>query len=130
MKPYYDHAGITIYHADALELLPVLCPVGLNPVDVVLADPPYGIDGARGGVNVQRAKGQYRASGWADTPRNVREVCVPVIEEAIEAVGRVAAGVPLFLKQLGGPAGAKRGGAEAVLDGCLHQQMPGGVVNR
>ena len=89
MKPYYDHAGITIYHGDALELLPALCPVGLNPVDVVLADPPYGIDGGRGGVNGQRAKGQYRASGWADTPNYVGEVCVPVIEKAIEAVGRV-----------------------------------------
>ena len=41
-----------------------------------------------------------------------------------------AAGVPLFLKQLGGPASAKRGGGKAVLDGCLHHQMPGGVVNR
>ena len=130
MKPYYDHAGITIYHGDALELLPALCPVGLNPVDVVLADPPYGIDGGRGGVNGQRAKGQYRASGWADTPNYVGEVCVPVIEKAIEAVGRVAAGVPLFLKQLGGPASAKRGGGEAVPDGFLHHQMPGGVVNR
>ena len=38
MKPYYEHAGITIYHGDCLEILP-----GLEPVDLVLTDPPYGI---------------------------------------------------------------------------------------
>ena len=30
MIPYYDHAGITIYHGDALDLLPALGPVGWN----------------------------------------------------------------------------------------------------
>ena len=36
MKPYYDHAGITIYHGDCRELLPHL-PAG----DLVLTDPLY-----------------------------------------------------------------------------------------
>ncbi len=36
MKPYYDHAGITIYHGDCREILP-----SLPPVDLVLTDPPY-----------------------------------------------------------------------------------------
>jgi len=36
MNPYYDHAGITIYHADCREVLP-----SLPPVDLVLTDPPY-----------------------------------------------------------------------------------------
>jgi site-specific DNA-methyltransferase (adenine-specific) len=35
-KPYYDHAGITIYHADCREILPEL-----PKVDLVLTDPPY-----------------------------------------------------------------------------------------
>lgn len=39
MKPYYDHAGITIYHGDCREILP-----HLTKVDLVLTDPPYGID--------------------------------------------------------------------------------------
>ena len=39
MKPYYDHAGITIYHGDCREVLREV----LRPVDVVLTDPPYGI---------------------------------------------------------------------------------------
>ena len=29
MKPYYDHAGITIYHGDCLEVLPSLAGVDL-----------------------------------------------------------------------------------------------------
>jgi len=37
MRPYYEHAGITIYHGDCREVLPIL-----EPVDLVLTDPPYG----------------------------------------------------------------------------------------
>lgn len=39
MKPYYEHKGITIYHGDCRELLP-----DIDKVDLVLTDPPYGID--------------------------------------------------------------------------------------
>lgn len=41
MKPYYDHNGITIYHADCRELLPWI--VKHYVVDLLLTDPPYGI---------------------------------------------------------------------------------------
>ncbi len=47
MNPYYEHAGITIYHGDCREVLPTL-----PKVDLVLTDPPYGISykhGARSG---------------------------------------------------------------------------------
>ena len=37
-KPYYDHAGITIYHGDCLDIMPYL-----EKVDLVLTDPPYGV---------------------------------------------------------------------------------------
>ena len=44
MKPYYEHAGITIYHGDCREILPSL------KADVVVTDPPYGTGCApRGG---------------------------------------------------------------------------------
>ena len=43
MKPYYDDGQITIYHGDCREILP-----SLEPVDLVLTDPPYGIDYASG----------------------------------------------------------------------------------
>lgn len=36
MKPYYSHAGITIYHADCRDVLPSMV------ADVVVTDPPYG----------------------------------------------------------------------------------------
>lgn len=37
MRPYYEQDGITIYHGDCRDVLP-----SLGPVDLVLADPPYG----------------------------------------------------------------------------------------
>ena len=36
MKPYYSHAGITIYHGDCREILPQL-----GRFDLLLTDPPY-----------------------------------------------------------------------------------------
>jgi site-specific DNA-methyltransferase (adenine-specific) len=39
MKPYYQDDSCTIYHGDCREILP-----GLEPVDLVLTDPPYGIN--------------------------------------------------------------------------------------
>ena len=39
LKPYYEHAGITIYHGDCRDLLPTLG----TSVDVVVTDPPYAI---------------------------------------------------------------------------------------
>ena len=38
MNPYYDHAGITIYHADCRDILP-----GIG-ADVLVTDPPYGVE--------------------------------------------------------------------------------------
>jgi site-specific DNA-methyltransferase (adenine-specific) len=55
MKPYYEHAGITIYCGDCREVLPQL-----PPVDLCLTDPPYGI-------------GEYYA-GWRDTEENLVEL--------------------------------------------------------
>ena len=45
MKPYFEdkQAGIVIYHGDCREILPTL-----EPVDLVLTDPPYGIKEAAG----------------------------------------------------------------------------------
>ncbi len=37
-KPYYSENGITIYHGDAMDIL-----LQIDPVDLVLTDPPYGI---------------------------------------------------------------------------------------
>ena len=39
MKPYYEHAGITLYHGDCREILPTL-----GRFDLLLTDPPYGYE--------------------------------------------------------------------------------------
>ena len=38
VKPYYKHAGITIYHGNCSEILPEI-----GKVDCLITDPPYGI---------------------------------------------------------------------------------------
>ena len=48
MQPYYNHTGITIYHGDCRDVLPTL-----EPVDLVIADPPYGIKKTRGAAPVE-----------------------------------------------------------------------------
>ena len=53
-KPYYEHEGITIYHGDCRDILPEL-----EPVDLVLTDPPYGIGyihGAETGIKTTASK--------------------------------------------------------------------------
>lgn len=42
MKPYYEHAGITIYHGDCREILPLL-----PKVDLVLTDPPWELNNSQ-----------------------------------------------------------------------------------
>jgi len=37
VRPYYEHAGITIYHGDCREILP-----GLE-AGLIVTDPPYGV---------------------------------------------------------------------------------------
>lgn len=45
MKEYYNHGGITIYHGDCRDILPLL-----PKVDLVLTDPPY--PGLKGGTKI------------------------------------------------------------------------------
>lgn len=51
LKPYYDDGnGIVIYHGDCREILP-----HLEPVDLVLTDPPYGINYVHGTIHIRNA---------------------------------------------------------------------------
>lgn len=66
MTPYYDHGGIQIYHGDCREILP-----GLGRFDLLLTDPPYGIDletdnstrAWRGGAKGWRTNTHERVAG-------------------------------------------------------------------
>ena len=42
-SPYYHDDSVTLYHGDALEIMP-----GLGRFDLVLTDPPYGISQDKG----------------------------------------------------------------------------------
>ena len=58
MKPYYDHAGIQIFHGDCREILPTL-----PKVDLVLTDPPYNVGIEYGsGTDDSKSEADYR--GW------------------------------------------------------------------
>jgi site-specific DNA-methyltransferase (adenine-specific) len=59
MKPYYEHAGISIYHGDCRELLPQL-----PAVDCVLMDPPYGLG--------------FKYLSYDDTPENLKRLVADV----------------------------------------------------
>lgn len=58
MKPYYDVEGITIYHGDALDVLPELSGIG-----GVVTDPPYSSGGAFRGDRIQNTVAKYVQSG-------------------------------------------------------------------
>ena len=55
MNPYYEDARVVLYHGDCREVLPHLA-----PVDLVLTDPPYGIQAD------EKAAASAGKAGWAD----------------------------------------------------------------
>jgi site-specific DNA-methyltransferase (adenine-specific) len=71
-KPYYEHAGITIYHGDCREILP-----SLPKVDLVLTSPPYGD---------MRDYGHHDRGEWLD----VISLIPPVLEAGGVLVWNVA----------------------------------------
>jgi len=60
LVPYYDRDGITIYHGDCREILPVL-----GRFDLLLTDPPYGMN-ALDGSRTTRRYGMARKGNWDD----------------------------------------------------------------
>jgi DNA modification methylase len=72
MKPYYEHAGITIYHGDWRDLaLPIL------GYDLLLTDPPYGLNEAAGKnksrTNLAVPK-DYGIDAWDSAPPSASDV--------------------------------------------------------
>lgn len=63
MTPYYQDDAVTIYHGDALEILPTLKG---SSIDLVVTDPPY-IIGAVSAGNMAT-----KAGGWGDMMNSAR----------------------------------------------------------
>jgi len=59
MTPYYEHAGITIYHGDCRELLPTI-----SGVNCTVTSPPYNTLGARVPIKPSGGFGSQRLGGW------------------------------------------------------------------
>jgi site-specific DNA-methyltransferase (adenine-specific) len=78
MKPYYQDNFCTIYHGDCRDILSVL-----GKVDLVLTDPPYGISGGPGNINIKRGKGKYN-SDFEDSTDYIKTVVVPIIKQCID----------------------------------------------
>lgn len=88
MKPYYEHAGICIYHGDCRDVLPLV------NADALVTDIPYGVnlgqhaaaaDGRPGHVLVKGPYGVYQ-----DTRENYLEIVVPAVKLALAMVRRGA----------------------------------------
>ncbi len=55
MTPYYEQDGITIYHGDCREVMEQWEGLRTQPFDLLLTDPPYGLNEAAG-KNKSRGK--------------------------------------------------------------------------
>lgn len=61
MIPYYEHGGITIYHGDCRDVLPTL-----EPVDLVVTDPPYDVHAGKGGGAFGNRASLVNTGGFTD----------------------------------------------------------------
>ena len=77
MEPYYQDESVTIYHADCREVIPTIT------CDIVMTDPPYGVEKSSGTINRKRAKAEY-TSDFEDSPRYIARVVIPVVVECLK----------------------------------------------
>jgi DNA modification methylase len=81
MKPYYEHNGIVIYHGDCREVLPTL-----GAVDLVLTDPPYGVDLGNHQASKETRPGwlaKQAYSNYDDTAENLESIVIPALSDAL-----------------------------------------------
>jgi site-specific DNA-methyltransferase (adenine-specific) len=79
VKPYYEHAGITIYHGDCREILPQL-----PKVDLVLTDPPYGAGYAANPIlGENRASTPHESKDWDFTQFDGIEAVISMGDVAV-----------------------------------------------
>lgn len=78
MKPYYEHGGITIYHGDCREILPLV------NAHVLVTDPPYGV-----GLRTKSSQWTAEVSTlYADDPAEVKALLSQALPLALGRVDR------------------------------------------
>ena len=80
--PYYQDSHVTLYHGDCREVLPQL-----EPVDLVLTDPPYGIERFSKGFGSTRFKGhgaEKDGIGWDVIPE--AELLAAILSKATHGI--------------------------------------------
>ncbi len=85
MKPYYEHAGITIYHGDCRDILPQVT------ADALITDPPYGVDlGEHQGATDVRPGHMVKAgyASYSDTQENFDAIVIPAVELGLSVTTR------------------------------------------
>lgn len=77
VRPYYCDDAVCILLGDCREIVPTL-----GRFDLLLTDPPYGVEGGRGGQLKDYRKADY-CGDWTDNGDYIASVCVPIIEWGI-----------------------------------------------
>ncbi len=85
MNIYYQDDYATIYCGFSEEIIPQLN----SNIDLVLTDPPYGINGGTGGTSRKRSKGNYSDELFKDTRENIINNVIPIIKMCMDRYNRV-----------------------------------------
>lgn len=84
MKPYYSKDGIEIFHGDCRE---VLSAIEAGSFDVVLTDPPYGVQLGRKANNQKFDRKSYATH--EDSADEVSRICVEIVPVLLRLASRV-----------------------------------------
>ena len=85
MTPYYDEDGVTLYHADARDILPMLSGY------VLVTDPPYGVNlGATKGAGGKHGLVKAAYDGTDDSYEAWSANVLPIINDAVKRSKRGA----------------------------------------
>jgi site-specific DNA-methyltransferase (adenine-specific) len=95
MTPYYEHAGITIYHGDCRDVLPRLT---AESVDIVWTDPPYGHNNNDGDL-IHRWEAALGHLPCAENPPLARPIANDSPEEMRAVVDAAMTAVVRLLKR-------------------------------
>ncbi len=80
--PYYEDSAVKIFLGDCREILPLL-----DKVDLLLTDPPYGINGGSGTIGKSRAH-KHSYLTFEDTLENIETIIIPAFVFALSIAKR------------------------------------------